>query len=149
MLFTIILGFQKNNELRCTLRKDVTTSPSLQIRGTKVQFIQTELKGLMDHTAYLILKKMWTLKGSVSNYSAFCRLFLSVPGFDLQRRDRQTGRRRAAASVGFTVATETMSSLLNTCFWWHHMPGLSTRNERFTSVPSLKPETGYVCVCVR
>lgn len=115
MIFTIILGFQKNNELRCTLRKDVTTSPSLQMRGTKVQFIQTELKGLMDHTAYLILKK------NVDPERIRVKLFSFLPPLSLCPRlrpaeERQTGRRRAAASVGFTVATETMSSLLNTCF---------------------------------
>lgn len=62
--------------------------------------------------------------------------------------ERQTGRRmrRAAASVGFTVAMETVSSLLNTCFWWHHTPGLSTQSEGFFSVPNLNPETGHWCV---
>lgn len=79
----------------------------------------------------------------LSSFLLLC--WVSVPGFDQQRRDRQTGkrrRRRAAASVGFTVATETMSSLLNTCFWWHHTPGLSTHKERFC----LNPETGHRAV---
>ncbi|KAF3846349.1 hypothetical protein F7725_003427 [Dissostichus mawsoni] len=119
----------KNNELRCTLRKDVTTSPSLQMRGTKVQFIQTELKGLMDHTAYLILKKMWTLKGSVSNYSAFCRLFLSVPGFDLQRRDRQGGGEPPIC--GFHCCHGNHGpSLRRGPQHWHHRQAQGRRGER-------------------
>lgn len=104
----------------------------------KCSSLQTELKGLMDHTAYLILKKLWTPGGSVSSYLLISFLpprRVSGPAFDLQRRERQTDRRRrrrrAAASVGFTVATETVSSLLNTCFWWHHMPELSTHNKGF------------------
>lgn len=40
--------------------------------GQKCSLLQTELKGLMDHTAYLILKRLWTLRGSVS-CSASCR----------------------------------------------------------------------------
>lgn len=75
-------------------------------------------------------------------FSFLLPCWVSVPGFNQQKRDRQTGkrrRRRAATSVGFTVATETMSSLLNTCSWWHHAAGLSTHNEGFC----LNPETGH------
>lgn len=153
--FTIILGSQNNWWVTLYTEKGCGSIPvsTHAMRGEqKCSLLQTELKGLMDHTAYLIFwkekkKSMWTPGGSVSYCSAFCRLFflsLSLASTCRGETDK-TGRRRAAAaaSVGFTVATETVSSLLNTCFWWHHMAGLSTHNERFTSMPSLNPETGW------
>lgn len=104
----------------------------------------------MDHTAYLILKIFgpWEDPCHIISFLPLC--WVSVPVCYQQRRDGQTGRRRrAVASVGFTVATETMSSLLNTCFWWHHTPGLSTHSERSSSILSdIKRLTTGVCVCV-
>ena len=113
----------------------------------------------MGRTAYLIWKRCGPRKKDPCRYnSAFCRRAESLSLASTsrgepdkrRRRRRRKKKRRAASSVGFTVATETMSSLLNTCFWWHHMPGLSTHNERFTSIPGLNPATGRwgVCVCV-
>lgn len=103
----------------------------------------------MDHTAYLILKIFgpWEDPCHIISFLPLC--WVSVPVCYQQRRDGQTGRRRrAVASVGFTVATETMSSLLNTCFWWHHTPGLSTHSERSSSILSdIKRLTTGVCVC--
>ena len=50
--------------------------------------------------------------------SAFCHRveLLSLSATSRSEMDRQGGGGGVVASVGFTVATETMSSLLNTCF---------------------------------
>lgn len=90
--------------------------------------LQAELKGLMDHTAYLILNIMWTLVGSVSCCSGFCcrdeSLSLASTSrgeTDEEKKKKKRSRRRrrrstGAASVDSAVAMETASSLLNTCF---------------------------------
>lgn len=123
----------------------------------KCSLLQAELKGLMDRTAYLISKTMWILRGSVSCRSGFCRHTESLSLASTSRgetdiRDGREGRKKrgaAATSMGFTVAMETVSSLLNTCFWWHHGAGSSTHSEGFVSTPNLNPETGpLVRVCV-
>lgn len=152
MIFTIILGSQNNWWITLYTENGCGSIPisTHTMRGTKVQFITDWAQRVNGSYSLFDIGKMWTLaRIRVILFSFLPPRWVSVPGFDLQRRDRQTGRRRAAASVGFTVATETVSSLLNTCFWWHHMPGLSTHNERFTSMPSLNPETGHWWVCVR
>lgn len=118
----------------------------------KCSLLQTELKGLMDHTAYLILKGCGPWEGPC-HIVQLSAAVLSLCPWLRPAEERQTDggrrkRRRAAASVGLAVATETMPSLLNTCFWWHHTAGLSTHDKGFCSAQSLNPETGHWCLCV-
>lgn len=80
---------------------------------------QTELKGLMDHTAYLIIEKQCGPAADPCRYdSAFCRRTESLPlastCWRRAHRHSQTDRqgRGAAASDSLAVARETMSSQL-------------------------------------
>lgn len=119
------------------------------MRGTKVQFITDWAQRVNGSYSLFNIEKLWTLGGSMSYCSAFCRRAesLSLASTCRGETDRQGGRGEPAASVGFAVAMETMSSLLDTCFWWHHAPGLSTHSKRFSSIPSPNPrDRPLVCV---
>lgn len=87
----------------------------------KCSLLQTELKGLMHHTAYFILKCC----GSSLDPCHFIQSSAAAPEPSSRAAEIRTGKRKKA---GLAVATETMSSLLNTCFWWRHTPGSSTHN---------------------
>lgn len=113
--FTIILGSQNNWWVTLYTEKGCGSIPvsTHAMRGEqKCSLLQTELKGLMDHTAYLIFwkekKKIDVDPGRIRVilFSFLPPLFsLSVPGFDLQRRDRQDreeeSRRRRRRICGF------------------------------------------------
>lgn len=130
---------------------------TLAMRGTKVQFITDWAQRVNGSYSLFNIEKMWTLGGSVSYYSAFCRCAesLSLASTSRGETDRQGEgerrgrRRRAAASVGFTVATETMSSLLNTCFLMisHARIVHSQREIRFNTQPEPR-DRPPVCMCV-
>lgn len=60
----------------------------------------------MDHTAYLILEYVDPGRIRV----VFFRFLPSLASTSRGETDREE-------EEGFTVATETVSSLLNTCFW--------------------------------
>lgn len=79
---------------------------------------------------------------------SLCPWLRPARGRDRQGRWRR--KRRAAASVGFTVAMETVSSLLNTCFGdiTRQDCPLKEREILFNSIPTRTPKTGQWCVCV-
>lgn len=96
--------------------KRCSSIPTVQMlwgRTGKCSLLQTELKGLMHHTAYFILKCC----GSSLDPCHFIQPSAAVPKPSSRAVEIQTGKRKRA---GLAVATETMSSLLNTCFWWRH-----------------------------
>lgn len=86
-------------------------------------------------------ENFWTLWGSVSDCSAFCCRAEFCP-LHQPAEERQTDKEESRCFWGFTVAMDTLSSLLNTCFCWHHRPGWSTQSRRSSSVPGMNPETG-------
>lgn len=83
------------------------------VRGTrKCSLLQTELKGLMDLTAYFMSKCC----GSLLDPCRFIQLSARCPDSLSLAGEMQTGRRRRRKRrASFTVAIETLSSLLNTC----------------------------------
>lgn len=122
----------------------MAASPCLhELWGIKVQLpsLQAEFKGLMDHTAYLTRKTFGPCEDPCQTVQLSAVVLSSVPCINLQRRDRQTDKEESRCFWGFTVAMDTMSSLLNTCFCWHHGPGWSTQSRRSSSVPRMNPVT--------
>lgn len=118
----------------------------------KCSSLQTELKGLMDHTAYLILKSCGPQEDPCPIIQLSAAVLSLCPWLG-PAEERQTDKGGGGGGESphlwvFAVATETVSSLLNTCFRWHHVQELSTHDERASSILSLNPETGHWYVWV-
>lgn len=75
MTFTIILCSQNNWWTTLYTEKGCRSIPiSIHaIRGTKVQFITDWAQRVNGSYSLFYIERLWTLEGSVSYYSAFCR----------------------------------------------------------------------------
>lgn len=119
MTFTMILFPKRPTNKALHWEKGVTAASYLHTLwlGEGGSLLQAELKGLMDHSAYLILKmcRPWKDPCHIVQISAATP---SLCPWLRPAEERRAGRRKrsTAASVGFAVAMETLSSLLNTCF---------------------------------
>lgn len=123
--FVAVCGSQMNKVNKG--RSSILTVHMLWGKTRKCSLLQTELKGLMHHTAYFILKRC----GSWPDPCHFIQLSAAVLKPSPRVVEMQTGRRKRERA-GLAVAKETTSSLLNTCSWWRHRQGSSTHNWGFS-----------------
>lgn len=72
-------------------RRDSITLSTLAIKGGGGGLLQAELKGLMDRTAYLILKMCGPWKDPCQYRSDFCSHAESLSLASTSKRKRQTG----------------------------------------------------------
>lgn len=131
--------FPKSTDKQCfTLRIKMWQHPQIYTlyKGGKVQFITGWAQRVNGSYSLFHIENVWTLSGSVSNSDFCCHAeSVSLASTGRGETDKMRRKRRVAASVGFTVAMETMSDLLDTCFWRYHMPDLFIHSKKILLCP--------------